>query len=162
MTATIRAGAILTAALGLASCSSEPTPPSDSCSAPGVVFTPPEPTVAVGDTIRLSVTYKPGAAFCAPDTPAGQLRWTSSDPAVAAVDSVSGLVTGAQVGPAYLHVHAPGQPALGDSLLLRVYVPLFNRIVFTSRPPVPCAATEDCATEQPDGRHVPFDDVKAT
>lgn len=157
MTANASVGAILIAVVGIASCSSEPTPP-DGCTAPGLVFTPAAPAVAVGDTLRLSTAYASGAALCTPHTPANQLRWTSSNASVAQVDSIGALVTGAQAGSAYLHVHAPGQPVLADSLLVRVYVPLFNRIVFTSTPPVPCPATDACVAQlrsaRPDGSDV--------
>lgn len=68
------------------------TSPSKACTMQGPTVQPSTATVRPGDTIQLTVTVQSG---CAP-TPVW--LWKSSAPAIASVDSTSGLVTGVSAG----------------------------------------------------------------
>ena len=74
------------------------TSPSKTCTMQSPTVQPSTATVRSGDTIQLTVTVQAG---CAP-TPVW--RWTSSAPAIASVDSTSGLVTGVSTGTASISV----------------------------------------------------------
>ena len=87
-------------------CSDTPMVP-DQCFLLVASVTPSAPTVTLADTIRLVATYNDVAAVCLPPVPAGALIWRSEDPTVAAVDSLSGLVTAVALGTSQVNAFAP-------------------------------------------------------
>ena len=93
--------------LGLCGCNS-PTLFPDRCTVAVVTVSPPAPSLAVGDSLTLTAAYT-GAVACQPDVPASGLHWSSSDTAVATVDSLRGVVRARQAGTAGITVHAPGE-----------------------------------------------------
>lgn len=96
--------------LGLGGCSSSPLFP-DRCTVFVATISPPAPSLAVGDSLTLTAAYT-GAVACQPDVPASELHWSSSDTAVAPVDSLRGVVRARQAGTAEITVHAPGEHAV--------------------------------------------------
>lgn len=80
--------------------------------------------LAVGDSLTAAAHFgmQPG---CAPPVPDGadQWRWTSTDTAVVAVDSVRALMWARDNGTAYVRAQHVQQPLFADSLLVRVVAP---------------------------------------
>jgi serine/threonine-protein kinase len=81
------------------------TTPAKSTPAPGLVVTPDQPSIEVGQTLQLRVSQSSGASLAGVNT-----RWKSEDPTIATVDD-SGLVTGRSVGLAKITV--TGGAAIG-------------------------------------------------
>jgi Periplasmic component of the Tol biopolymer transport system len=166
-----------------AACGADSSAPS-SCTDPAVVVSPSAPVLEVGGSTQLSAAFTSGATICDPGITVDQLRWSSSNPAIASVDSVVGLITGLTAGSAYIRARSPNNPAIVDSVRVTVFAPLFDRIVF-SVAPLPCPPTEACVPQlrsalpdgsderviattpqfpsharvAPDGRRVVFEDV---
>ncbi len=97
------------AALGCTSGTALDTPITvDQCFVVAATMLPATPSLAVGDTVRLLVTYNKVAPACLPSVPASSLVMRSTNPAVASVDSTSGLVTARSPGQVTVSASVPG------------------------------------------------------
>ena len=107
-----------------------------------VTVAPQSAGIAVGDSTQFAASYDRLAA-CTPPAPEAQLRWSTSDPSIAQVDSVTGMVTGVTPGSVDITAHLPGlQPPLGAGRAL-VFEPLYDRIL-TVRERITCT-TPSCS-----------------
>lgn len=131
-----------------------PSEPQENCAAPALSILPSAPVLAIGDTLTLTASYSPLPGACAPEFPTGTLRWRSTDTLVAAVDSVSGVVTARADGRVNIYVHPAGTLQQLGAVRLYVFPPLFDRIVFT-RVQSPCPLPAGCSaalwSTAPDG-----------
>ena len=80
---------------------------------PGITLTPPSARVAVGDSVRFSVT------IAIPAEPDKRARWTSSDQQVMTVDSL-GLARAKSLGTATVTVASVAQPNTRASAIVTV------------------------------------------
>jgi hypothetical protein len=100
----------------MTACGSATTPLPDRCFIVVARIAPDAPVVTAGQALQLTASYNAVSPDCLPGVPASALHWQSSDPAIATVDSVQGLLTGRRAGAAEITVHAPGRAAiLGDA-----------------------------------------------
>jgi hypothetical protein len=99
-------------------CRSAPLFP-DRCTVLIATISPNPPALSVGDSVTLTAAYT-GAVECQPDAPASALHWTSSDPTVAPVDSLSGVVRARAPGTTEITVHAPGTLAVLGATVVSV------------------------------------------
>ncbi len=94
--------------LPMTACGSATTPLVDRCFIVVARIAPDTPVVTAGQSLQLTASYNAVSPDCLPGVPASALRWLSSDPSIATVDSVEGLLTGRRAGSAEITVHAPG------------------------------------------------------
>jgi len=89
---------VLTGAVLVVACGAEPLNP-DRCNIRLAAISPDPATLRVGQTVTLEAQL--ASSTCLPaDAQPGNLRWRSDHLEVAAIDSVSGRVTGVGVGAA--------------------------------------------------------------
>ena len=116
-------------AAALAACATESVQPADQpglCKA--VIVDPVVVPLAVGDAVQLTASFDTSGA-CTPLVAATDLRWSTPDPAVAQVDSLSGAVTAVAPGHADIEVSAAGSSRPLGSGRVIVFAPLYDRIV---------------------------------
>ena len=141
---TLRLGLAPIAAVWVLGCARETTATHAlTCSDPVMTVGPSVAEVAVGDTLPLAAALIAAGDPCNPTAPAADLRWTSSDPSIARVDSVRGVVTALMRGEVQVSVHAPGDTRVLGAAPVHAYTPLFGRIIYTriihsSYAPYPC------------------------
>ncbi|HXY70826.1 MAG TPA: Ig-like domain-containing protein [Gemmatimonadales bacterium] len=131
------------------------------CSAPVVAVSPAAPELGVGDSLGMAAAYITAGDPCNPAVPAAALRWATTDPTLATVDSVRGLVTAVRKGNVGITVHEADSARVLGTTVVHAYTPLYGRIIFTkmlhsSYAPYPCpSGTGTCPpalwTMAPDG-----------
>ena len=114
----------LLAVVAAAACADAVTTPfPDRCNIVIAQVTPNGPTLYVNDTLTFHAAYTVGiSADCIPNVPATSLRWTSSNPQLASVDSMTGKLTARVAGTVSVMVHAPGNDAGLGSTQVNVIV----------------------------------------
>jgi uncharacterized protein YjdB len=86
----------LSTVIALASCH-DSTIIADRCFYFPIRLAPADTALAVGDTLRMHVTFDTSGG-CWSDLPAAPRLWTSSDTTVATIDSATGLLTARAAG----------------------------------------------------------------
>ncbi len=103
-----------------------PVPPiSDRCFIIVASLQPSGPVLAIGDTVRMHASYLDPNGSCLPSVAASALVIRSLNPAVATVDSATGLVTAVAAGHADVGAFLPGtdNQVPGAATVVTVHAP---------------------------------------
>ncbi len=115
----LRCPIVVPIAIALAACTTSVAAPQTNCASPlpSASVQPSTATLSVGDTVRLTAALPPA---CAGTLPTPVWRWSSSDAAVARVDSLTGLVTAVGQGNAAISAAPTFDPTIGGTATVRV------------------------------------------
>lgn len=105
--------------IAVTACSTSVAAPPSNCvnTAPGASVQPSSATLSVGDTLRLAAALPPG---CTGTLPTPVWRWSSSNAAVARVDSLTGLVTAVGPGTTAISAAPTFDPTIRGTSTVRV------------------------------------------
>jgi hypothetical protein len=97
------------------------------CSA--VIVTPDTVAVAIGDSSKLAEVGSVYDNACSIAESKAQLRWSSADPTIVRVDSLSGVVHGVAPGSVDIRIRVSGNQTVLGAARVVVFTPLYDRIV---------------------------------
>lgn len=104
-----------------AACSAESDfGPLDVCWMDAAPISPPPSSLVVGDTVTLSARLGEPRDCLPPNLEPVVWRWTSENPAIATVDSVSGLLSARAVGETWIRVQHARAATVRSAVWLRV------------------------------------------